>query len=280
MIENRPGQYSPKLEISFRSLSVDPTDLYPSALCEGQVTRKTVENMTQLHAHLSPVADVSTSLHLGDLTTVSSAGRQFAEKGIRISSIDRPDVYPTHLAIKDVLLHLLEKRVHEAIVTVGRRAHNVSSEEKADSKIQQGINIITGQEDFNKKQRIVLRTHTGLWILDGGVTGERLRKSLRGTGVVLAVEIFSANQTQSEYRTLVEGLARDNDWDTPIYFDLDLGHIAEAKFKYRDITDGKEPLALFEEIIAENGRLIAVTSLNQYTDGDHVTHRNFLDPQG
>ncbi len=280
MQENTCGRFTPTLEFSFSSLSVAPTDLSVHALSSKYVTCKTVENMARLRDHLAQVTDVSISLHLGDLTNVPSAAKQLAEKGILVTSVDRPDVYPTHLAAKDVLLRLTERRRHEAIVTIARRAHNISSEEGANKKNQEGIRAMKNQECYEGNQRVILRTHSGLWAQDGGVTGDRLRKSLRGTGVIIAIEILASIQTQSEYRTLIEQLAKDNSCDTEVYFDVDLGHVAEAKFLHSGESDGKEPLAFLEDIIKDSGRLIAATSLNQYADGDHVTHRNFLGPKG
>lgn len=189
--------------------------------------------MARVHRRLSYTMDVSVSLHLGDLTDVPLAARLLAQEGIAITSLDRPDVYDSRAAIKDVGRFLAMRNSHEAMLALARRAHNVGTESGANKKIKQGVEA---HRNVDGGRRTILRTQAGLWVDSNGVTGDRLRKSLKGTGVVIAVELFPSMQTQSEYRQLIENLAKDNGNETPIYYDLDLGHIAEANYwNARDI---------------------------------------------
>lgn len=276
MAANVAERQNSELEISFSSLSVSPTRISPFAVIPDHVTVKTIQNMARLRKHLSQVADLSFSLHLGDLTDVPMAAEFLAKEGINITSLDRPDVYANPAFLKDILFGLKEMRLRDSLVTIGRRFHNVSTEKGANSKIQQGIEAIRAQQSFKPDHPLILRTHAGLWVENDGATGDRLRESLKGTGVVIAVEIFARLQTQSEYRELIEKLARDNLNNTPVYYDLDVGHIEESRFKHLERSEGKKAEAFCEEVLADQGSLVALTSLNQYQEGDSVTHRNFL----
>lgn len=267
-IDNRPS-----LDIAFSSLSVAPTERSLRALTPGFTTSQTVENLVQLRAYLGH--PVSVSLHNGLLLNTRSAVDLFRANGVSITSLDRTDAYQIHDLIKDIARDAWRSDWNTAVVDGARWLHNVPFDWTALLKVRSGIKSVK-QFKINDERGIILRTHAGHWTLNGGKSGERIRRSLRGTRVSLALEIFADTQTQNEYRQVVEDLAKSNNWDVPVLYDVDLGHIDRSKSIHDARSEGKGAVDFFRSLVDTRGDLLGVTSLNSYKDGDVLTHKGLL----
>lgn len=267
-----------KEELQFAVSSISCSEYKPSRVHQATIpkfaTERMVERMARLRNELGNIfPNISISAHPGFLLKVDRIAAKLLKKGIEVSSIDTPDIDTNLRALGEVLNSLFIKRSpKETMLNVGWRLHNVGSKKEQERKIDQGLKAIEGHP-YPK----IVRTHAGAFL--ESTEGEELRKKLAAnTGVILAVEIEAGKQTPAEYLEFLQRLASTSYKKTPVYADIDLGHLGESKYLHKDTSEIPEPLEVFESILSEKSTslLVAVTSLNQYSAGDMHTHTNLM----
>lgn len=262
--------------LQFAVSSISCSEYNPSRIHQVAVpkfaTERTVKRMTGLRNELGDIfPNISISVHPGFLLDVDRAARLLKENGIEISSIDTPDIYQNKKFLGDAFKNLIKLDIKEALLNVGWRLHNVGSKEEQHRKIDQSLITM----EYHPTPKIV-RTHAGAFL--ESTEGEELRKKLTGnSGVILAVEIQAGKQTPAEYLEFLQRLGSTNNRETPVYADIDIGHLGESKYLHPE-SEIPHPLEVFENILSDKSTsgLVAVTSLNQYSAGDLHTHTNLM----
>jgi len=267
-----------KENLQFAVSSMSTGEYRPSHLHEILVPRFATEQLVKRTAYLKerlgPVfgqENISLSLHPATTIDMPKAIKLLQAAGIPVSSIDAPSVYANKLYVSNVLKSFLGGNLRELKIQTGWRLQNVESEEKKEEKLDEALKAFSPAT--NPK---IFRSNAEIW--HESREGEELRRKLKGqSGAIIAIELDAKTQTPAEYLRFLKELAKTNDKDTPVYADIDLGHLEESKYLH-DENQISEPLDIYEKILRdpETSRLVAVTSLNQYKAGETHTHTNFM----
>lgn len=248
---------------------------FPSILIPQLATKATVERIARFRDALEPVFgrnNISASFHLGYATNATEAVQRLRQRGIKISSIDTPDIFSNWQLLNVLIKSLKTKDFKEVALDIGWRVNNVGSFSEWNNKIDEGLKVI----ETNPLPKIV-RSHAGAFL--ESQEGEELRKKLnQQRGVILAIEIEARKQTPAEYIEFLKKLAKTNDREAPVFADIDLGHLGESKYIHGESAEIPEPLQIFENFLKDRtiSQLIAITTLNQYKPGDVHTHTNLM----
>jgi len=245
----------------------------PNIIVPQMATTEMVNRFAVLRDTLSSTLDgknISLSLHVGYATDVSKAKQLLSSSNVQVSSLDIPDVYTLKRFVHDLKPRIKDKDIAKLLKSGGRKIQSVGSEKLLYRKLNKGVNA------FTKDKPLLLRTHAGLWLETN--LGDRLRSMFKGNpNIAFAVEMLSKYQTPDEYMEFIRQLSLTNDINTPVYADLDLGHIEEAGYLHQERAGRKEALAVYEDILSDehDSKLVACTSLNQYDGGDE-THASLI----
>lgn len=229
----------------------------------------------QAISHFIPSPDCSASLHVGYLLNTETAINLLHANNIPISSLDTPDLRSipsfTLELIKNTIADMSFRKIK---TTIGWQFASVTTMELFRKKVREGMKGINSQDNVH-----LIRTSVSSFRHDR-VGKELLRmitdKQTHLPTIGLALEIDARRQTPEEYFEFVYKLNQKNP-TIPIYFDLDIGHIAEARLRHRHRNIEKSEI-IIEKLLSNKKycKLIGMISLNQYDHKQDETHVSLL----
>ncbi len=258
------------------SLSCAATNIfYPHQIVlPSYATTATINRIIQMRTalgHIITPAEFEISLHVGYLLDTHHALTELNKHSIKISSIDTPDVRALStfcIEITRNLHHLNLKRLKN---TIGWQFASVTNSKSYLNKISEGIEGIP----ITHTSPFLIRTATSSWHNSGiGDTLIHLLKQKREEfpSLALALEIDARYQTPEDYFEFVLKL-NEMYPEIPTFFDLDVGHIAEARIIHHD-KNIQDPETYVEKLLNNKrySKLIGMVSLNQYDIDKNETH--------
>lgn len=225
----------------------------------------------QAVSHFIPPHDYSASLHVGNMLNTQQAIQLLHTNHIPISSLDTPDIrsvlsFMVEL-IKNIVADMSFKKMK---TTVGWQFASVATMELFREKVIDGMKGINSHDNM-----YLIRTSVSSFRHDrvGKELLEMINEQKNEIPTIgLALEIDAKKQTPEEYFEYVYKLNQKNS-SLPVYFDLDIGHIAEARLRHRH-TNIEKPEIIVEKLLSNSkySKLIGMISLNQYDLKHDETH--------
>ncbi len=264
------------IQFAISSLSCAPTTIFrpQDIVLPTPSTDRTIERLVRLnHAlhKIMPDIPCTTSLHVGYMLDTNRAIESLKQNNIHISSVDTPDVRTISACTKEFLTNAVVDRSWKRMKnTLGWQFASVTTIESYYQKVIEGISGLSSTDSLH-----LVRASTGAW--QDSTVGNTLlgiiaeqRKSIPTLAV--AIEIDARYQTPEEYFDFVYNLNQSQ--EVPVYFDLDVGHIAEARIRHRH-KKIEYPEILVEKLLQNKkySQLIGMVSLNQY---DHTTDETHI----
>lgn len=272
-----PGHH---FKFAISTLSCAPANIFAphQILISHLATTTTINRLIafkQAVSHFIPPHDCSASLHVGYLLNTETAINLLHANNIPISSLDTPDVRSlpafTLELIRNIIVDMSFKKIK---TTIGWQFASVTTMELFRKKVREGMKGINSQDNVH-----LIRTSISSFRQDR-VGKELLRmithKQTHLPTIGLALEIDARRQTPEEYFEFVYKLNQKNP-TIPIYFDLDIGHLAEARLRHRH-KDIEKPEIIIEKLLSNKKycELIGMISLNQYDHEQDETHISLL----
>lgn len=247
--------------------------MFPSYATPSTIDR--LAAMRNALQHTIPLQDSTASLHVGYMIDTLSAVHALAHKNIPISSIDTPDVVPLLAFFIEIFKNTFSDMSFRKIkTTVGWQFASVTTNQEFVKKVSEGIDGLNSKDTIH-----FIRSSCGSWHKDR--VGQTLldllsEKRKQFASVALALEIDAKHQTPEEYFEFVYKLQKNNP-KIPIYFDLDVGHIAEARKRHTHRSIEKSEI-IVEKLLSNKkyNQLIGMVSLNQYDHKQDETHISLL----
>ncbi|CAN5204832.1 hypothetical protein BH09PAT2_BH09PAT2_05740 [soil metagenome] len=271
-----PGTH---FKFSVSSLSCAPANILRplNILVPSYATQQTIRRLIHMRHRLRniiPVDEFTTSLHAGYMIANPLAFDELQQHQLPISSVDTPDVVSIEAFIKELSRNVLAANMKCIKTTIGWQFASVSNYREYNQKVFAGIDGINSNDSVH-----FVRASTGSWYKSA--LGKRLidmiaSKRKNRLNLALAVEIDARHQTPEEYFQFVYDLGIKNP-EVPVYFDLDVGHIAEARKRHRHKNIEKAEI-IVERLLNNKkyNHLIGIISLNQYDYIKDETHISLM----
>lgn len=272
-----PGHH---FKFAISTLSCAPVNIFQphTILIPAYATKETVKRFLNIKKTLENTMNdttITASLHMGYMIHTPYALELLERHNVLISSLDTPDVRSIPECFielsKNVLYHTSIQKVKN---TLGWQLASVSSQQQYRDKVMEAMVGLTTQDSVH-----MIRTSTGSW--HHSTVGKQLMELIahRRTKIqslAIAVEIDARHQTPLEYAELVYMLNKNN-YGIPVYFDLDVGHIAESRNRHKRKWIEK-PEVVVEWLLSQKKyrSLIGMISLNQYDHERDETHISLL----
>lgn len=261
------------------SLSCTPASIFQphTVILPRYATHGTIKRLVHMRSVLKniiPETQFTTSLHVGYNLDTPLALQELKRHHMLISSVDTPDMVPLPLFLFQLAKNcFFETSLKKIKNTVGWQFASVMDREKYQLKVSEGIASINTNESLH-----LIRAGTGAWYRSsvGKMLIEMItRKRKQIPTLALALEIDAKHQTPEEYFQFVYELNKST--NIPVYFDLDVGHIAEARRVHRYHRIEKSEI-LVERLLNNKkySQLIGMISLNQYDHAKDETHISLL----
>lgn len=272
-----PGKHF-KFAISTLSCASSNILLPHQIMLPHYATPATIDRLAAMrHAlqHTIPLQDCTASLHVGYMINSLNAAQELQNRDIPISSIDTPDVVSLLAFFIEILKNTFSDMSFRKIkTTLGWQFASVTDNREFIKKVSEGIASLNSTDTIH-----FIRSSCGSWHKDR--VGQTLldllsEKSKQFETLALALEIDAKHQTPEEYFEFVYKLQKHNP-KIPIYFDLDVGHIAEARKRHRHKSIEKSEI-IVEKLLSNKkySHLIGMLSLNQYDHTQDETHISLL----
>ena len=253
------------------SLSCAPANIFRpyEILLPPIATTQTVlrlSRMKDLLKDIIPSDQFTTSFHVGYLISTLQAIKELEKHDIQVSSLDTPDIRTLFQCLQQAIKTIQRSNLKEFKENIGWQLASVTTYQNYERKVRNGLDSL----NENSKPQFV-RTSGGSWYKsEVGNTLIQILKEKRklNPSLALAIEIDARNQTPHEYFSFVQKLNELHP-DLPIYFDLDVGHLAESLVHHATF-EHETLLELVDEVLTDRSKssLIGIVSLNQY---DHQT---------